>query len=69
MTTASEAIPAMPASDVTLPDDEIALREPAHICSNRRNLPNKFVAYCHRHGNRLLGPGVPVINVNIRAAD
>ena len=36
MAAAGETIPAMPASDVAFPDDEIALRKPAHICSNRR---------------------------------
>ena len=66
---AGETIPAMPASDVTLPDNKIALRKSAHICSNRRDLADEFVANGHRHGNCLLRPIIPVVNVNIGAAD
>jgi len=69
VTTAGQTIPAMPASDVTFPNDEIALRKPAHICSHRRDLPDEFVADGHRHGNGLLRPIIPVVNVNISAAD
>src|SRR5436305_11085770 len=64
----SQAVPAMPAGDMTFPDDEIAFGKPAHICSHRRDFADKFVADCHRHGNGFLRPIIPVINVNMSAA-
>jgi hypothetical protein len=66
---AGKTISAMPASDMAFPDDEIALRKPTHICSNRRDLADEFVADGHRHRNCLLRPIIPVVNVNISAAD
>ena len=69
MTTAGETIPAMSAGDVAFPDDEVAFGKSAHICSHRCDLTDKFVADCHRHGNGLLRPIIPIINVNISAAD
>src|SRR5438876_7963172 len=56
---AGETIPAMPGSDVTFPHNEIALRKPAHICSNRRDLADEFMADGHRHRNGLLRPNHP----------
>ncbi len=32
-------------------------------------LPDELVAGDHRHGDRLLRPGVPVVDVHVRAAD
>ena len=69
VTAASETIPAMPAGDVTFPHNEIALRKPAHICSNRRDLADEFVADDHRNGNCASRPFVPFIDVNIGSAD
>ena len=66
---AGETIPAMPASDVTFPNDDVALRKTAHICSNRRDFADEFVADGHGNGNCFLRPIIPVVNVNVSAAD
>jgi hypothetical protein len=69
VTPPGEAIPAMPARNVTLADDEIAAREPFHVITDTIDNSNKFVADGHRYWNRFLRPGVPVINVHIGPAD
>ena len=69
MAPAGEAIAAMSASDVAFADDEIAGREAFHVIANKIDNPDKFVADGHRHGNRFLRPGVPVIDVHVCSAD
>ena len=64
-----KTIPAVPASNMAFADDQIAFAKATHICSNRGDLADEFMADGHRHRNRFLRPGVPVVNVNIGAAD
>src|SRR5438046_10669961 len=69
MTTTGETITAMPASDVAFADDKIALGKSFYVIAGNIDNPDKFVADGHRHGNRLLGPGVPVIYMDVGPAD
>ena len=64
-----EAIAAMSAGDVSLADDEIASRKSFHVVTDRINDADKFVTDGHRHWNRFLRPGVPVVNVHVGTAD
>ena len=41
----------------------------ATLRTDRDDLAHKLVTHHHRHGNRLLGPGVPVVDVHVGAAD
>ena len=66
---AGEAIPAMSTGDVSFPDHEIARRESSDVAANRIDDSHKFVADGHRDWNSFLGPGVPIVNVNVRPAD
>jgi hypothetical protein len=59
----------MPARDVTLADNKIAAREPFHVIADKIDNADKFVADCHGHRDRFLRPGVPVIDVDVGAAD
>src|SRR5260370_11490526 len=69
MAPAGETIAAMSASDVAFADDEIAGREAFHVIANKIDSPDKFVADGHRHRDRFLRPGVPVIDVYVCPAD
>ena len=69
VTATSETISTMPAGDVTFADDEIALSKTTHIRSGPCNFPDEFVTNRHRHWDRFLRPGIPIINVNIGTAD
>ena len=63
------AVPAATADDVPLAADEVADLEVAHVGADRGRLTDELVADNHRHGNRLLRPGIPAVDVQIGAAD
>src|ERR1700731_1849185 len=69
MTAAGEAIPAMATNNVTFRGHQFALPKIAHCAADLINDPDKLVPDHHRYRNRLLGPGVPIIYVNVRTAD
>src|ERR1700738_720530 len=64
-----QTIPAMPAGDVTFADDEVAFGKTFHVVPDKIDNSNKFMTDGHRHGDRLLGPRVPVIYMYVRSAD
>ena len=59
----------MPADDVAFAGHEIARRETFHPIADPLDDADKFMPDDHRHRDRLLRPGVPVINVDIGPAD
>ena len=69
MTPASETIPAMSASDVTFANNKIAFAKTFHMIADAIDHSDKLVANSHRHRDRFLGPGVPVIYMYVGAAD
>jgi hypothetical protein len=69
VTPPGEAIATMPARDVTLADNQIVAREPFHVIADNIDNADKFVADRHGHRDRFLRPGVPVIYVDVGAAD
>src|SRR5438477_538420 len=69
MTTAAETIPAMATGDMAFANDEIAVRKSLHMIADKIDNPNKFMTDSHRHWNRFLRPRIPVVDVNIGAAD
>ena len=69
MTPAGEAIATMAASNVTFADDEITFSKTSHMIADPINHSDKLMADGHRHGDRFLRPGVPVIYMYVRPAD
>ena len=69
MTPPGQTIAAMPARDVTFAYDKIAARETFHVLTDKIDNADKFVADGHRHGDRFLRPGVPIIYVDVGPAD
>src|SRR5690606_36455482 len=49
--------------------DQIARFETKYICANLGDLPDEFVPDDHGRFDRLLSPVVPIVDVDIRAAD
>jgi hypothetical protein len=49
--------------------NEIAHREIPHVAAERLNAANKLMPHDHGDGDGLLRPGVPVPDVDVRAAD
>src|SRR5213079_3119588 len=66
---AGQAVAAAAADDVPLAADEVADLEVAHVGADGGHLADELVADHHRHGNRLLRPGIPAVDVEIGAAD
>src|SRR6266581_2968085 len=69
MTPAGKTITAMSTCDVTFADNEIARRESFHVIAGMIDDTDKFMADNHRHRDRFLRPGVPIIDMNIGTAD
>ena len=69
MPPSGQTIAAMSAGDVSLAHDEIAARKTFHVIADTLNDADKLVADRHRHRNRFLRPGIPVVNVHVGTAD
>src|SRR5579884_482104 len=62
-------VPAPAAHHMSFAADSLARMKVRHIRSNGNDLPHKFVPNDHRNRNCGLSPGVPVIDMQVRAAD
>src|SRR5688500_3742529 len=69
MATAGAAVAAIAARDVAFAGNAIADLEAGNLAADLDDLAAVFVPDCHRHRDRLLRPGVPVVDVHVRAAD
>ena len=69
VTPAGETVPAMTAGNMTFADDEIAFGKTFHMIAHAIDHADELVPDGHRHGDRLLGPGVPVIYMYVGPAD
>ena len=49
--------------------DNVADMEILDVVSHINDAPDEFMAYHHGNGNRFLRPGVPVVDVDVGAAD
>ncbi len=67
--TTSQAIAAQPADNVPFPADNLTRVKVRDVRTNVDNLADKLMPDGHRHRNRLLSPGIPLINVDVGAAD
>ena len=66
---AALAVSAVPTGDVTLAGDSLADLEPDHVATELFDLAHELVADDHRHGDGRLRPRIPVVDVQIGAAD
>ena len=69
MAPAGEAVAAAAADYVAFPADHVAREEIDDIGAHRFNPADELVADRHGHGNGLLRPLVPLVDVDIGAAD
>ena len=69
MPAAGETIAAVTAHDVTLAADYLSGKEVRDIGPDAHDLSHELVPDMHRYRDRLLRPVVPVVDVNVGAAD
>src|SRR6185436_6322698 len=69
MTPASQAIAAASANDMTFPADDLAGKEIGDIRANLDDFAHEFVTHHHRHGNGFGSPLIPLVDMEIRAAN
>jgi hypothetical protein len=69
MAAAGETIATMPAGNVTFTNNQVAFGKTFHAIADAIDDADKLVPDGHRHGDRLLGPGVPVIYMDVGSAD
>ena len=63
------AVAAVAAGDVPFAGDAIADAQAAHFAAHLDDLAAVLVAHGHRHGNGLLRPRIPLVDVHVGAAD
>src|SRR5690606_8848137 len=63
------AVAAVPARDVPLARHAVADRETGHLRAEFLDDPDVLVTGDEGYGNRALRPGVPVVDVHVRAAE
>ena len=69
MPSSGHAVATAPTDDVSLAADDVARMEVAHVRPDVDDLADELVPDHERHGNRLLRPGVPRVDVEVGAAD
>src|ERR1700690_2203845 len=69
MSAAGAAIAAMAAGDVAFAGHAVAGTEAAHFAADLDDLAGEFMAHGHRHRDGLLRPRIPVVKMDVRAAN
>jgi hypothetical protein len=69
MTAPGQTIPTMSTRNVSLANYEIATRKTFHMIADSINNAHKLMADRHWHRDRFLRPGVPIVDVDVGAAD
>jgi hypothetical protein len=64
-----QAVPAAATDHMPLAAHDVAGIEVVDVRAHLDDLPDKFVPNGHRHRNRLLRPGVPLVDMNVCATD
>ena len=67
--TPGEAVPAVPADDVSLAANDLAGEEVLDLRSDLDDLADELMPHDHRHRDRLLRPRVPIVDMDIGPAD
>jgi hypothetical protein len=69
MPPSGQTVSAVATGDVSFGNDEIAASKTFNVVAHAIHNADKLMANDHRHGNRVLRPCVPVIDVHVRATD
>src|SRR5882757_2841948 len=69
MTPAREAISAMAANDVSFSADHLAGKKVFHVRTDFDDFADELMSDNHRHGNGFFGPFIPLVDVDIGAAN
>jgi hypothetical protein len=69
MTPARQTVPATTANDMTLATDDLARKEIGNVRTGLNDFTDELVTDDHGSRDSLLGPGIPLIDVEVRAAD
>ena len=69
MPPASQTIPAKPADQMPFPGDQISWFEAGDIVPNLSYSADKLVADDHGDFDSLLGPAIPIVDMDVGAAD
>ena len=69
MTPPRETVATATADDVPLCADDLARMKVAHIAAHAHDFTDELMTHDHRHGDRLLRPRVPFVDVEVSAAD
>src|SRR5262249_17801724 len=69
MAASGEAVAATAADHVAFAADNFAGEEVVHVLAHFHDLADELVADDHRHGDRLLRPRIPLVDMQVRAAD
>src|ERR1700761_2874997 len=69
MTTPGAAVSAVAARDVTLAGNPVTDTQPAYLGAHLHDAAAVLVTDGHGHGNGLLRPGIPLVDVHVSTAD
>ena len=69
VTAAGQAVSASPANDVPFAADDVVDAEILDVASHGDDPADELMAHDQRHGNGPLRPGVPVVDMDVGAAD
>ena len=69
MSSARQTVAALSANKMPLPRYDITRVEIVNISSGFHHLADKFVTEVHGNGNRFTRPGIPVVDMDIRATN
>jgi hypothetical protein len=69
MAAPGEAVAAAAADDVAFAADDLAGEEVVDVGADLDDFADELMPHGHRHGDGLLGPGIPFVDVQVGAAD
>src|SRR2546421_8593465 len=69
MSPARQTVSTMTTNDMSLAAHHLPRKKVRDICADFDNLTHKLMAHNHRHGNGFLRPIVPLVNMQVSAAD
>src|SRR5258708_39498726 len=69
MAAARTTVTAIAAGDVSFTGDAVARFQATDFGAEIHDPPAILVAHGHRHGDRFLRPGIPLVDVHVGAAD
>ena len=69
MQTTRQTVSTSSADNMPLTGNNVTHLQPADVTAQLNNFTRKFMATDHGHGNRFLGPFIPVVNMDVGATN